>query len=192
MLQSIRARLTAWYAGVFALFATIFAVACYTFLARATGARIDEALRETATDVIRALAAERAAGVPSGPAVFNVMREFRLGDAAVAALDRWSGTVVIAYETAPELPERHAPDPPPSPPDFRTVLRTAPARPALVTIDTDGGPVRVFTVPYRFGRRELIIGAAQSLGAQERTLREARMMLAVGAPLMLVLAAAGG
>ena len=129
MVHSIRARLTLWYAGVFALFAALFAAACYGFVARATAARIDEALRETAADVARALEAERARGASEGGALLVVMREFRLGDAAVAALDRRSGTVVVAYETAPAMR-----DAPPSPPDFGAVLRVAPPGPALVTV----------------------------------------------------------
>ena len=44
---SIRARLTAWYAGAFAVFELVFAVAGYGFVARATGARTDEELRRT-------------------------------------------------------------------------------------------------------------------------------------------------
>ena len=193
MLQSIRARLTAWYAGVFALFATVFAVACYSFVARATAARVDEGLQEIAADVVRALDAERRSGAPSGTAVLRVMREFRLGDAAVAVLDRWSGTAIVAYETAPDLPVRLSRAASPAPADFRAVLRGAPRAPALATVrGGDAASVRVHTLPHRYGARGLVVGAARSLVDQERTLREARLALAVGTPLMLLLAAGGG
>ena len=55
MFASLRARLTAWYAGAFALFELAFAVAGYAFVARATGVRIDEELRRTAARGGRAL-----------------------------------------------------------------------------------------------------------------------------------------
>lgn len=192
MLQSIRVRLTAWYAGALALFMTIFALGGYVFVARATGARIDEALRETAIDVARALQAERRAGTPSGVAILSVMREFRLGQASVAVLDYRSGTTVIAFELEPEPPERHDHATLPSPPDFGGVLRAAPSEPAFATIDAADAPLRVYTFPYQFGVRPLVVGAAHSLAARQRTLQEARTALAIGAPLMLLLATLGG
>jgi heavy metal sensor kinase len=52
--------------------------------------------------------------------------------------------------------------------------------------------MRLFTVPYEFDGREMVVGAVQSLGPQRRTLGEARTALLIGAPLMLLFAAAGG
>ena len=195
MLQSIRARLTAWYAGALALFMVVFAVAGYAFVAQATGARIDEALRKTAGDVVRALDAEIARGVPGGVAILRVMRQFRLGDAAVAVLDLRSGAAVVAFETAPAQADGAVRDAPPAPPRFGTVLETAPARPAFTTVSAGDGAasrMRVFTLPYLVDGHTVVIGAAQSLATQQRTLREARTALAIGAPLLLLLAVAGG
>ncbi|MGH7718702.1 MAG: hypothetical protein ACREON_07660, partial [Gemmatimonadaceae bacterium] len=189
MLQSIRARLTAWYAAVFAVFATVFAVASYSFVARATGARIDESLAETVGAVIDELEAELATGESTAGAIISVMREFRLGDAAVAVFDRATGATAIAFETEPEPTGRHRRA---APPDYRAVLRAAPAEPAFATVRAPGAPVRVFTVPYRFGGRHLIVSAAESLAGQRRTLREARTALAIGAPLILLAAITGG
>ena len=39
---SIRTRLSAWYAGAFALLISVFALAAYVFLEHATQQRIDE------------------------------------------------------------------------------------------------------------------------------------------------------
>lgn len=192
MLHSVRARLTAWYAAVFALFELVFAVASYGFLARATGARVDEGLAETAGAVAQALAVERAAGAFPLAAVTTVMREFRLGGAAVAVLDRRSGVAVIAFEVERASADRRRRAELAAPPDFRRLLRAAPDVPALVTVDTRGAPVRVFTQPYRYAGRELVVGAAESLAPQRRTLGEARTALLVVAPLLLGFAAAGG
>lgn len=212
---SIRARLTAWYAAAFAVFELVFAVAGYGFVARATGARTDEDLRRTAAAVADALDAEQAAaqafGAFPGRGVAAVVREFRLGDAAVAVLDRVTGAVVIAFEIprggAPvagppvDGPSVDGPSPgaawrrrfaPPAPPDFRGVLVAAPPAPALATVRTAGAPVRLYTTPYLFEGHELTVGVSASLAAQQRTLAEARTALAVGAPLMLAAAVAGG
>ncbi|HEY0780276.1 MAG TPA: hypothetical protein VGD56_20090, partial [Gemmatirosa sp.] len=95
MFTSIRARLTAWYAGAFAVFELVFAVAGYAFVARATESRVDEDLARTGGAVTAAFAAEQAAGAFATDAVTAVMHEFRLNDAAVAVLDRETGVVVF-------------------------------------------------------------------------------------------------
>lgn len=192
---SIRARLTAWYAGAFALFELVFAVAGYGFVARATGARVDEDLARTGGAVTAALAAEQAAGAFATEAVTAVMRDFRLSDAAVGVLDREAGAVVFA--ATPPIGGRLPGGwrrlvVPPAPADFGAVLLAAPLAPALVTLRTAGAPVRVYTSTYRFAGRELTVGVSQSLAAQQRTLREARTALTVGVPLMLAAAVAGG
>jgi heavy metal sensor kinase len=153
---------------------------------------VDEDLAGVASAVVEALDAERRAGAFEGEAVATVVREFRLGDAAVGVLDRESGAVVVAYELAPDSPDRHGHAIPAAPAEFRAVLRAAPLVPAIVTTGSDLAAFRVVTVPYRFHGRELVVGAARSLAAQRRTLDEARRALLVGAPLMLLFAAAGG
>lgn len=192
---SIRARLTAWYAAAFAVFELVFAVAGYGFVARATGARIDEDLRRTGGAVTAALAAEQASGAFAPEAVAAVIRDFRLTDAAVAVLDRETGGALVASP----LPLGGRPPAdwrrlvvPPAPADFRAVLLAAPPGPALVTLGTAGAPVRVYTSTYRFAGRELTVGVSRSLAPQVRTLADARTALAVGAPLMLLAAVAGG
>jgi len=193
LFASIRARLTAWYAGAFALFELVFAVAGYGFVARATGARVDEDLQRTASAIVAALDAQQAAGVFPGIGVTTVIREFRLGDVAVAVLDRQTGSMAFGFEVPTGAPDWRRQFVPPGPPDFRGVLATAPPAPALATIATPAGvSVRLYTTPYLFAGRELTVGVSQSLAAQQRTLGEARTALTVGVPLMLAAAVAGG
>ncbi len=199
MFTSIRARLTAWYAGAFALFVLAFAVAGYAFVARAAGARVDEDLARTGAAVTAAFAAEQAAGAFATDAVGAVIREFRLTDAAVAVLDRETGVALIASgPPGGGVPDGGLPGGwrrlvvPPAPADFRAVLLAAPPEPALVTLRTAGAPVRVYTSTYRFAGRELTVGVSRSLAPQVRTLADARTALAIGVPLMLAAAVAGG
>ena len=201
MLTSIRARLTAWYAGAFALFELLFAMSGYAFVARAAGARIDEELARTAAAVAEALDEQQWLGVHPGRGVATVIGEFRLGDAAVAVFDRRGGTLAVAFTLPVAAPSaggrpaaraRRARLAPPAPPDFRALLLAAPLEPALVTAATAGAPVRVYTAPYRYAGRSLTVGVSRSLAAQQRTLAEARTALAVGVPLMLLAAVLGG
>ena len=193
LLPSIRARLTAWYAGAFAVFELVFAVAGYGFVARATGARVDEDLRRTAGAIVAALDAQQGAGVFAGVAVTTVIREFRLGDVAVAVLDRQTGAMAVAFEVPAGAPDWRRGFMPPSPPDFRGVLAAAPPAPAFITVVPPvGASVRLYSTPYEFAGRVLTVGVSQSLAAQQRTLGEARAALAVGVPLMLAAAVAGG
>src|SRR5829696_1399055 len=61
---SIRTRLSAWYAGAFALLLSIFALGAYAFLEHTTQERIDEYLAETVGAVAGAMEYERVSGRP--------------------------------------------------------------------------------------------------------------------------------
>ena len=194
MFTSIRVRLTAWYAVAFALFELVFAVASYGFVARATGARVDEDLVRTASAVADALDTQQAFGAFPDAGVAAALRDFRLGDVAVAVLDRASGASVVTFELPasgqrPDWRRRFAS---PAPANFRAVLFAAPPAPALITLQTAGPPVRLYTMPYAFDGRALTVGVSQSLAPQQRTLADARTALAVGVPLMLAAAVVGG
>jgi heavy metal sensor kinase len=191
---SIRTRLSAWYAGAFALLLSISALAGYAFLEHTTQQRIDEYLAETAGAVAGAMEFERVTGKPFDTILDDVLEEFRLRDIAVTVLDRqtnemFQADLVARRRSTP--PRTHAPQ---HLTDLRTILAlTKPDDPTtFATGSGDGGPVRVVALPYRLGRRDIVIGAARSLESQERTLREARYALGIGIPLMLVVATAGG
>lgn len=191
---SIRTRLSLWYAGAFALLVSVFALAAYAFLEHTTQERIDEYLAETASAVAGAMEYQRVSGKSFDQIVSDVLDEFRLRDIAVAVLDREQNRLSMpdleAYRRATPPRTRRAQ----RLPDFPSIL--AAARPGGGTRFTTGqgevGRVRVVALPYRLGGREIVIGAAQSLRAQEKALREARYALGIGIPFMLVVATVGG
>jgi heavy metal sensor kinase len=191
---SIRTRLSAWYAGAFALLLSLFALAGYAFLQHATQQRIDEYLAETAAAVAGAMEFERVSGKPFDTIKDAVLEEFRLQDIAVTVLDRQTNEMSM-----PDLGARRRSTPPRTHaaqqlPDLRTILaRTKPGDPTtFVTGIGDAGLVRVVAYPYKLGGRSIVIGAARSLDSQEKTLREARYALGLGIPLILIVATAGG
>jgi two-component system OmpR family sensor kinase len=191
---SIHTRLSAWYAGAFALLLSLFALAAYAFLGRVTQQRIDEYLAETAGAVAGAMEYERGTGKPFDQVVDDVLEEFRLRDIAVTVLDREQNEMLM-----PDLDARRRSTPPRTHaaqrlPDLRTILsRTHPDDGTqFATGYGESGPVRVVALPYRLGSRDVVIGAARSLDSQETTMREARYALLIGIPLMLMVATVGG
>ena len=70
MLRSIRARLTLWYAGAFAVFLALFSVGAYIFLDHTSLARVDEFLAETASAVAGAIEYQRKTGMTDSTASF--------------------------------------------------------------------------------------------------------------------------
>ena len=191
---SIRTRLSAWYAGAFALLLSIFALAAYAFLGRVTQQRVDEYLAETAGAVAGAMEFARGSNKPFDQIVNDVLEEFRLGDIAVTVLDRERNEVSmldLGTRRRSTPPRTHAAQ---QLPDLRTILSRTRAGDGtqFATGIGDSGPVRVVALPYRLGNREIVIGAARSLQSQETTLREARYALGIGIPFMLIVATAGG
>jgi two-component system, OmpR family, sensor kinase len=195
MLHSIRARLAAWYAGVFALFLAIAALAAYVFLARTTQTWLDDYLTETAEAVGGALDVELL-GQADSAAVAEVLREFRLRDMTVAILDTRTGALVTASDLEPDDRDWVPPALRPPPTGLADVLKAAPrGRSARVTLpprDALSAPVRIVTLHHALRHGDVVIGVAQTMRARAHLLSEAELALALGIPVMLVLATAGG
>ena len=125
---SIRTRLSAWYAGAFALLLSIFALAAYAFLEHTTQQRIDEYLAETAGAVAGAMEFERVSAASRSTRSSRMCsRNSGSSDIAVTVLDRetngcrWSISVARRRSTPPRT---HAAQ---QLPDLRTILaRTKP------------------------------------------------------------------
>jgi heavy metal sensor kinase len=192
VVHSVRARLALWYAGVFACFLGLFAISAYVFLAHSSSEATDDYLAETAAAVAGAMEFERSRGESDTVAIANVVREFRLREIDVVVFEpeldraRRARNLVTAGSPAERItrvPLLHG---------FGEILRRAPPVPSLRTVREGGQNVRVYTLPYTLGRVSIVIGTAQSLSAQERTLREAEAALAIGLPVMLLLATLGG
>jgi len=191
---SIRTRLSAWYAGAFALLLSVFALGAYGFLKRSTQQRVDEYLAETAGAVAGAMEFERVSGKEFEQVIEAVLEEFRMRDIVVLVYDRDRNRVSML-----DLGARRRATPPTTHaaqqlPDLQTILtNTKPTdETTFATGSGDGGPVRVVALPYRLGTHDIVIGAARSLDAQEKTLREARYAIGFGIPFMLIVATAGG
>ncbi|MFN8571123.1 MAG: ATP-binding protein [Gemmatimonadaceae bacterium] len=192
MLHSIRARLAAWYTGVFALFLAAFGAAAYLFLSYSIRERVDEFLAETSAAVAGAMEFERKQGATERVAIDNVVREYRLRETQIAVLEQStgiaseakslidSGTVAARVTTPPVLP------------DIQTWLLRAGSAPSVRTIVRGRMPIRFYALPYTLGKSHLVIGVAQSMRPQERILREAELGLALGIPVLLSLATLGG
>jgi heavy metal sensor kinase len=192
MLRSVRARLAAWYAGVFALFLALCGAGAYGFLAYTSRARIDEFLAETAAAVAGALEFERAQGADESHALDNVLREFRLREIQIAVFERGANRVRDARSLLDSGTTASRVSVPPLLNDLEPLLRSAPTRPSVSTQREDAEPIRLYTLPYTLGGSRLVIGLAQSMRAQQRMLSEAEIALALGIPVMLAFASVGG
>lgn len=192
MTRTIRGRLTLWYAAAFALFLGIFAIAIWIFIDFTTRAAVDDYLAETAAAVAGAIEFERGSGRADEDAIAAVVEEFRLRDIDILVLDRMSGVTLSSrltlearvpgtkFSVAPVLR------------DAVTLLDQSPNVPAARTVSSKPANIRLFTLPYSLGERPLVVGVARSLAAQERTVHEAGIALALGIPVMLAFASLGG
>ncbi|HEX2778021.1 MAG TPA: ATP-binding protein [Gemmatimonadaceae bacterium] len=189
MLHSIRARLTAWYASVLALTLVAFAAAAYVFLRHTTMERVDEYLVETARLVGDVVEVEETADSSVAPALDEVISEFHPRDVTVLVLDRASGEILGASRPASVLGIGAALR---SDALAQAVRRASDSTASRLTVEGREGPVRVVALPYVVRDRPIIVAAARSLAAQQRTLGEAKVALASGIPLMILLAILGG
>lgn len=193
MVHSVRARITLWYAGVFAVFLLVFAVTAYAFLRGSGQARVDEFLAETAIAVAGAMEYERNNGQGDSAAVATVLSEFRLRETEVVIYDRAART--LQYARAPlssrsvsaqatVLPEIR---------NMRRLLADAPSGASSVrTVAAGGEDLRLWAMPYVLGQRHLVIGTAQSLRALQKSLHEAEAGMLFVLPLLLAFASLGG
>jgi two-component system, OmpR family, sensor kinase len=199
----IRTRLALWYAGVLALFMVAFALGGYAFVRRGAVTALDETLAEATTAVGEAIALLIAQGHDVDAAVPAVLDQVYFRDLTIAVLDRRRGMLVGtsradtaaaadsgSLEPVVDVPvdSVHVSDAALA----RALARAGVRRGTYATVEGDRDPVRVFALPRTIGGRPLVIGAAHSLRAQRRLLREVELALAAGVPVLLLLATAGG
>jgi heavy metal sensor kinase len=193
VIESLRARLTFWFTGVFAVFLTLFAAAAYSFLSNTTLARVDEYLAETADAVAGAL---EAGGDEPAPArselVDAVMREYRFRDIGVGVYDAATGMLVASNPALHGRPGAGGTDvlpPTPLPPLPAAARRGTEYR---TTLPGAAGGTRFYSEPVDVRGGPLLVVTTRGLASHQRTLREARDVMLVGLPLALALAALGG
>lgn len=190
--RSIRLRIAQWYLAIFAPLLTLLALAAYSFLAYTSQERVDEFLAESAATVAAAIEFERREGAADSVATERVVGALRLPDIAVAVIDASTGRALSSYEGS-RIGRTGAR------PLERLLAATvdssagdAPRDPALATLRGVGDEVRVLTLPYTIAGRPLMIGVAQLMTARTLMLRDARLAIGVGLPLVLVVASIGG
>ena len=186
MLHSVRVRLAAWYAGTFAVFVLIFALAAYWFLGHTTRERIDEHLAETAAAAGTAFAKQRLAMRSDSAAASSVVQDFAFRDVGVAIYDGESGALMAASGAYPAIAGTTA-----------TAWSASPAfmqggEPLLRTLRAAGEGISAYAIPLRGEDHVVVIETTQPLRAHTAALAEARMALLIGIPLGLLLATVGG
>lgn len=190
--RSIRLRIAQWYLAIFAPLLTLLALAAYSFLAYTSQERVDEFLAESAATVAAAIEFERREGVADTVATERVVEALRLPDIAVTVIDAATGRALSSYEgsrigrTGLRPFERQIAA------ALSASAIDAPRDPALETLQGVGQEVRVLTLPYVISRRRLVIGVAQLMTARTLMLRDARLAIGVGLPLVLLVASVGG
>lgn len=186
MLHSVRLRLAAWYAGTFAVFVLVFAVAAYWFLGHTTRERIDEHLAETAHAAGTALEKERMQIADDSIAATRVVEDFAFRDVGVAIYDGDSRRLLAASAPYPAVAASSATAWSASPDFVRDSM------PLLRTLASDGEGISAYAAPLRIGQQHFVIEATQPLRAHTAALAEARIALLIGIPLGLILATVGG
>jgi heavy metal sensor kinase len=192
VVRSIRLRIAQWYLAIFAPLLALLSLAAYSFLAYTSQERVDEFLAESAATVAAAIEFERREGAADTVATERVVGALRLPDIAVTVIDASTRRALSTYEgsrigRAGLRPlERQ----------LAAVLTAAPSDaprdPELMTIQGVGQEIRVLTLPYVISTRHLVIGVAQLMTARTLMLRDARLAIGVGLPLVLIVASVGG
>jgi signal transduction histidine kinase len=174
MFRSLRARLTLWYTVVLALVLIAFSGMSYVLLARAIRSETDISLATTAREVMTMVTNDAAAG--RAPRL-----DFRYNDRAVLLLDdagRAAGT------PGSHLTPRER---------VRVIAAARTLRgPATVAGGHEDDGIRLYVLPFRAGGRRLVVAVAHDLDPQADRLEDAQRAVALGIPIALVIAAAGG
>lgn len=190
--RSIRLRIAQYYLAIFAPFLALLAFAAYSFLAYTSQERVDEFLAESAATVAAAIEFERREGAPDSLATVRVVEALRLPDIAVTVLDAATGGALASYEGSRIARVGLRPLKRQLTATLANAPNGVPRDPELETIVGDGEEIRVLTLPYAISKRQLVIGVAQLMTARTLMLRDARLAIGVGLPLVLLVASVGG
>lgn len=189
MIESVRARLALWHAATLGVLLIAFAVAAYGYTARSTLRRTDEYLRTSAGAFADALRDEREEVATAAEAARETAKEIRFGSLRVTVLD--AAMRPLAASTPPVLSEEQGP--PLDVAALASALQRSPRRePSFFTLDDREGGYRVFVTPLPLRGEPLVLAMGQPLHDREEALEEARTILLVSIPLVLLLAWAGG
>ena len=186
MIHSVRLRLAAWYAGTFAIFVLIFAVAAYWFLGHTTRERIDDYLAATAEAVGADLARQRVLAGHDVTAAARVVDDFDFRDVGVGIYDGDTGALLAGSQPYPAIAVKNASAWSASGEFLRAGM------PLLRTLTDGGEGIRVYSTPLLLDSQSFVIETTQPLTPHTAALAEARIALLIGIPLGLILATVGG
>jgi heavy metal sensor kinase len=191
MLESVRARLALWHAATLGVLLIGFAAVAYGYTARSTLRRTDEYLRQSAGAFADALRDEREEVATNADAARETVKEIRFGTLQVTVLNAMLRP--LAASPPPVLPESAKHGPPLDPVALAAELRRTPRRaPSFFTLADGEGGYRVFVTPLVLAGEPMVLAMAQPLHDRQEALEEARTVLFVSIPLVLLLAWAGG
>lgn len=198
MLESVRIRLTLWYAGVLALVLVVLAFATYLILRESTAKRADSNLAELADGFLTTLQAETKD--ESGPdelkrGALQAITEHRFRDYFYAVLDP-DGAVVASSRDLPSV------DPTASPeessrildPDFLRKLVQSSSRSDRVFRNLKGerGGYRAYVRPFAENGQTYTLVVLQSLHPQKEMYEELAQTFSLVIPIAVLLASVGG
>jgi two-component system OmpR family sensor kinase len=190
MLESVRARLALWHAGTLGVLLIGFALVAYAYTVRSTLRRTDEYLRQSAGAFADALRDEREEVASSAEAARETVKEIRFGALHVTVLD--AALRPLAMSPPPVVAPGDGREPM-DPAALAAALRRSPRRsPTFFTLEDGEGGYRVFTTPLAVEGVPLVLAMAQPLHDRQEALEEARTVLLVSIPLVLLLAWVGG
>jgi len=180
-LQSIRVRLTAWYALLLAIALLTTDAVTYVVAKKQIQKSADAALVSTTRNFLSALRDEidEGQGVLRLRGANELLAEFRDNGRGVVLLNA-DGTEFAAHQTvvARSL-------------DRDALRRLTKARKfGLVTVA--GGTARLDLAPAQYGAQSFVVAAAQSTAPQEETLELLRTAILATAPVALLIASLGG
>src|SRR6266446_3770870 len=182
IIDSIRARLTAWYTLVLAIVFVGAGLGSYVGMRRQMRRSTDASLVSGSRQLTAALLSEsvESGGVLMVRSAREVLSEFRDSDRALVIL-----TMDGAEFAASAVPAASAIDP--------GLLRQR-VRRGLLGISTLAGAheQRLLLAPLRIGGAAYVLALAQSLDAQNELLADLRHAMAVTIPLSLLVASLGG
>ena len=191
MIESVRARLALWHAATLGVLLVGFAAAAYAYTARSTLRHTDQYLSESAGAFADALRDEREEVAGNAEAARETVREIRFGTLRVTVLD--ASLRPLAVSPAPAAAPGREPEPPVDPAALAAALRRLPrGATSFFTLGDEEGGYRVFVRPLPLDGEPLVLAMQQPLHDRQEALEEARAVLLISIPVVLLLAWAGG
>jgi heavy metal sensor kinase len=191
VIDSVRARLAIWHAATLGVLLIAFAALAFVYTERSTLHRTDEYLRASAGAFAAELRAERAEQPTTADAAREAVADFRLGNLQITVFS--AGGRPLAASAFHPPPSDGEPGPAP---DARALARAIAARrgrPAgFLTLDDAEGGYRAFLLPADVAGDRVTVAVEQPLHERREALEEARNVLFVSIPVVLLLAWLGG